>query len=77
MSNLQTTSSNAAAAPNLNEVPEDAVADRAYRLWQQRGCPVGDAEQDWFAARAELETERLTAVAPETDARVVASPKKN
>ena len=41
-----------------NESPEisnDLIAVRAYERWQQRGCPLWDDEQDWFAARRELE----------------------
>jgi hypothetical protein len=26
------------------------IADLAYALWQQRGCPEGSAEQDWLEA---------------------------
>jgi hypothetical protein len=26
------------------------MADIAYALWQQRGCPEGSAEQDWYEA---------------------------
>ena len=69
----QTTPSDAAAAPSPSDISEGAVADRAYRLWQQRGCPVGNAEQDWFAALAELQEERHAAVASEPGG----SPKKN
>ena len=41
--------------------PTDAVAlssreveDLAYELWQQRGCPEGSPEEDWFAAEQTL-----------------------
>jgi hypothetical protein len=26
------------------------IAKLAYALWQQRGCPEGSAEQDWYEA---------------------------
>jgi hypothetical protein len=26
------------------------IANIAYALWQQRGCPEGTAEQDWLEA---------------------------
>jgi len=26
----------------------------AYALWQQRGCPEGSPEEDWFKAEQEL-----------------------
>ena len=31
-----------------------AIQERAYRLWQSRGCPLGDDKQDWFTAEREL-----------------------
>ena len=48
-----------ASAPQTprREISEDAIAARAYGRWQQRGCPLWQDEQDWFAARAELELE--------------------
>jgi hypothetical protein len=30
------------------------IALRAYELWQQRGCPLGTPETDWFRAEQEL-----------------------
>ena len=32
----------------------DRIAERAFELWQARGCPDGSAEQDWLQAEAEL-----------------------
>jgi hypothetical protein len=26
------------------------IAALAYRLWQERGCPVGSPEEDWYRA---------------------------
>jgi Protein of unknown function (DUF2934) len=37
-------------------VPESDIATLAYRLWQERGCPIGSPEEDWYRAE-----ERLTA----------------
>lgn len=39
------------APPNVN--PE-AVAQRAYEIWQREGCPEGRAMEHWFQAEAEL-----------------------
>jgi Protein of unknown function (DUF2934) len=40
------------------EVTEQEIALRAYEKWQRRGCPLGsNSEDDWYAARAELERE--------------------
>lgn len=36
-------------------VNECAIAERAYRRWVSRGCPIGDGREDWFAAEAELQ----------------------
>jgi hypothetical protein len=30
------------------------VAIWAYRYWQERGCPIGSPEVDWFHAEQEL-----------------------
>jgi hypothetical protein len=35
-------------------VNESEIAQRAYTLWQQRGCPDGCSEEDWFQAEQEL-----------------------
>ena len=33
---------------------DQEVAARAYELWQQRGCPAGSDQEDWFQAEKEL-----------------------
>jgi hypothetical protein len=33
---------------------QSELAARSYELWQERGCPVGSPEFDWFRAEAEL-----------------------
>jgi hypothetical protein len=30
------------------------IALLAYALWQERGCPEGSSEEDWFRAEQEL-----------------------
>ncbi len=32
-----------------------AIAALAYEFWQDRGCPDGTPEEDWFRAEEELE----------------------
>ncbi|MDB5336047.1 MAG: hypothetical protein JWN70_1666 [Planctomycetaceae bacterium] len=32
----------------------DAIATRAYRCWEIRGCPVGSPEVDWLEAEKEF-----------------------
>ena len=50
-----------------SDLPEELIAARAYEKWQLRGCPMGQdgSAQDWYAARAELEAERLNWAAPQ------------
>jgi hypothetical protein len=59
-------SSPAAARPNsekkagsvppktFDSSPHEEIAKLAYALWQQRGCPDGSAELDWFEAEEQL-----------------------
>ena len=35
---------------------QERVANRAYALWQFRGCPMGSPEQDWIEAERQLKT---------------------
>jgi hypothetical protein len=35
-------------------VPASDIANLAYRLWQERGCPIGSPEEDWFRAEVLL-----------------------
>jgi hypothetical protein len=40
------------------EVPTEAIARRAYELWEARGCPSGDGTEDWERAVAEFTSGR-------------------
>lgn len=40
--------------PILCQPSREAVARRAYEIWQQHGCPPDSAFHDWLAAEAEL-----------------------
>ena len=42
-----------------SEVRQDEIARRAYEIWQARGCPSGDGDQDWQTAEAELVATRV------------------
>jgi hypothetical protein len=33
---------------------QEQIATLAYALWQQRGCPEGSPDVDWFQAEVEL-----------------------
>lgn len=47
------------------DIPEELIAARAYEIWMQRGCPMGqDGAEDWYSAREQLEQERQSWVAP-------------
>jgi hypothetical protein len=48
-----------------SSVPTDdgTIRQLAYELWQARGCPVGSAETDWFAAERQLENPSQAATA--------------
>ena len=50
-----------ASAPLAEARPAyEDVALLAYTLWQERGCPEGSSEEDWFRAEQEL-SDRLQA----------------
>jgi hypothetical protein len=36
------------------------IAERAYRLWIERGCPEGSDEQNWLDAERELHDAALS-----------------
>jgi hypothetical protein len=36
-------------------VQQQAIANLAYELWQQRGCPQGSPEEDWNRAEQLLQ----------------------
>jgi hypothetical protein len=35
-------------------VTNEKIAKRAYALWQQQGCPLGDGTHDWQSAKRQL-----------------------
>jgi DUF2934 family protein len=46
-----------ADAPEKRPLSED-IAILAYALWQERGCPLGSPEEDWFKAEEQLKSEQ-------------------
>ena len=36
------------------EPTQDEIAELAYTLWKERGCPIGSPEVDWQEAEEEL-----------------------
>ena len=47
-----------AANPDLDTLlatlEHQRIAAVAYFLWQQRGCPDGSSEEDWFLAKQHI-----------------------
>jgi len=43
--------SSATTAP---EISYEQISERAYQLWEARGCVHGYHEEDWFQAEKEL-----------------------
>jgi hypothetical protein len=39
------------------KIASQRVREIAYRLWQEEGCPEGEALRHWFAAKAILDSE--------------------
>ena len=35
-----------------------AIAELAYRLWEERGCPHGSPEDDWYKAELAIDGEQ-------------------
>jgi len=46
-----------AEAPETRSLSEE-IAELAYFLWQDRGCPYGSPEEDWFKAEEKLKREQ-------------------
>lgn len=44
-------------AVDQREAPDfhEQVANLAYALWQERGCPDGSPQEDWFRAEEQLQ----------------------
>ena len=39
-------------------VTEEAIARRAYEIWESRGCPDGTGDEDWQTAQDQLVAEQ-------------------
>jgi len=51
------------AVPNPS-MDENVVAARAYELWQERGCPIGSDQEDWFQAEREFKDRTKATATP-------------
>ena len=60
----QNVTSEALIEPGLpalsNKANEKEIALLAYQFWQERGCPVGSDQEDWFRAERELAGSKIT-----------------
>ena len=48
----------------MDQLDHREVEHLAYRLWQERGSPIGPPAEDWFRAKAEFRPERSYWKAP-------------
>jgi hypothetical protein len=48
---------------NAIERENDAIEKLAHALWEERGCPIGSPDEDWFRAESDLR-ERQVKVVP-------------
>jgi hypothetical protein len=39
----------------LSNVDREQIEKLAYRLWEERGAPLGSPDDDWFRAEQEFE----------------------
>jgi DUF2934 family protein len=51
------------AADRVTDQEREAIATLAYVLWQNRGCPIGSADEDWIEAEQQLRERKAGAVA--------------
>jgi hypothetical protein len=40
--------------PQLSDAQHEQIEKLAYRLWEERGRPLGSPEDDWFRAEQEF-----------------------
>jgi Protein of unknown function (DUF2934) len=50
---------NPVEAEMVEDVNENTVAALAYQLWQQRACPIGPDQEDWFRAESQLKARKV------------------
>src|SRR5580692_9660976 len=50
----------AASGHGIAGFGHDDIAALAHKLWQDRGCPEGSSEEDWFHAAEQLRSRSYT-----------------
>ncbi len=48
----------------VNRPEHEEIARLAYENWQQRGCPIGTSEEDWFRAEEQIKQDLNGSPAP-------------
>jgi hypothetical protein len=43
--------------PPIVADPHEKIAELAYQLWLERGCPIGSDQADWFRAELMLKSQ--------------------
>lgn len=43
--------------PPATPVSDADIAALAYQLWQDRGCPEGSPDEDWYEAERKLQSQ--------------------
>jgi len=43
------------------------ISERAHQLWEERGCPEGSPDEDWFMAKREIEGPKAADPEPEQE----------
>ena len=44
---------------------QQRIRERAYELWEERGCAHGSADEDWYLAEREIEGPKVVEPEPE------------
>jgi hypothetical protein len=55
----ETIMSNNRVKEQTQNSPNEERVRRAHRLWEERGCPIGSPEEDWFRAEEEIRSEQV------------------
>lgn len=49
------------AGDSASVADHEEIARLAYAHWEERGCPLGSPEEDWFRAECELQKQAAAA----------------
>lgn len=51
----------------MSQDVEQRIRERAYAIWQEKGCPEGSDHEHWFLAEQEVAGASAAAVAPKAN----------